>query len=87
MFNFFKVLIFRGSAYLYLTLSPFLLMLIRPTVTFETFILLIATFYIIVFILGMCFGIMFSWEKIKGLYSKKNMNILREKYKYRDNGK
>lgn len=84
MFQFFRVLLYRTSAYMYLTFLPFLLILIRPTVTFETFLLLIAVFYIIVFVLGLSLGLLFSWNKIKGLYSKQNRDALRQNYKYRN---
>ena len=87
MFDFFKTLLQKSISLLYFIFLPLLLMMLRPTVTFEIFILFIVGFYLMTTILFVSLGILFGWEHIKKIFNVMSGNSFKEKMKYRGGSK
>jgi len=87
MFDFFKTLLQKSISLLYFIFLPLLLMMLRPTVTFEIFILFIIVFYLMSTILFVALGILFGWEHIKKIFNVMTGNSFKEKMKYRGGSK
>ena len=87
LFNFFKILIQKSTAYLFLILSPLITMLFRPTIDFELFLYIVVSFYLIVIFTIVGMSLLFFREKLKTLYNYETKMKIKEKIKFRGGDK
>jgi len=83
LFDFFKVMLQKSLSYAYIVFLPLLLLMLRPTVSFEITVILLAGFYILVSIIMFSLTLLFSYGHIKNMFGVKNKMKFMEKMKYR----
>jgi len=83
LFDFFKVMLQKSLSYAYIVFLPLLLFMLRPTVSFEITVILLAGFYILVSIIMFSLVLLFSYGHIKNMFGVRNQMKFAEKLKYR----
>lgn len=81
-YEYFTFLMSNVFSKMYLFFSPFLLVLLRASISFEVFFKAIVIGYMIFLGLGFGAAVLFSKEKIFQILGSRTSNVMREKLKY-----
>lgn len=81
-YHYFLYLITAYMPIIYVALSPFYALILKHSVSFDTFVLILVGIYLVAFTLGFGLVAFFAKKKIYNLISKENLDSLRERRKY-----
>lgn len=82
-YDYYKRGVLKYLSTVYLSFSLFTVLLLRHSVDFETFIMLIIGSYLVIVILGLVGGLMFGWQSSVEMINGQEATSLTEKWKYR----
>jgi hypothetical protein len=85
-YHFFLYLITAYMPVIYVALSPLFAIILSYKVSFEMFLTILFSVYLIAFVLGFGLVAFFAKKNMFGMFSKENLDSLREMKKYKNNG-
>jgi len=71
---------------IYVMLSPLFALILSHSINLDQFLTILASVYLVAFVLGFGLVALFAKKKIYNLLSKENLDELREVKKYKNNG-
>lgn len=82
-YHYFLYLITSYMPVIYIAMSPFYVLILKHSVSFDLFVMILAGIYLVAFALGFGLVAFFAKKKIYELISKENLDSLREMRKYK----
>ena len=83
-YHYFLYLITSYMPFIYVMLSPFYALILKHSVSFDMFVMILAGIYLVAFVLGFGLVAFFAKKKIYSMLSKENLDSLREMRKYKN---